>query len=71
MSNINVEIRIADEDSIKPREISDGTKIIDLLKDLETNPETVVVKRNGIVVPEEEELSDNDEIEVIPVVSGG
>lgn len=48
-----------------------GSRIIDLLNDLGLNVETVVVERNGKIVPEEEKLSDDDELVIIPVVSGG
>lgn len=48
-----------------------GDRILDLLEELDQNPETLVVKRNDKIVPEEEELEDGDEIVIIPVVSGG
>lgn len=48
-----------------------GDRILDLLEELDQNPETLVVRRNDKIVPEEEELEDGDEIVIIPVVSGG
>ena len=71
MSKIEVKVRFADEGGSEHREVTDGIRIGELLEGSGRNPETVVVKRNGMVVPEEEELSDGDELEVIPVVSGG
>ncbi|MBE2899707.1 sulfur carrier protein ThiS [Methanothermobacter thermautotrophicus] len=46
-------------------------RIKDILGDLEIPVETVVVKRNGEIVIEEEEISDGDIIEVIRVIYGG
>ncbi len=43
----------------------------DILQELGINRETVIVRLNGRLVPEEEELRDGDLIEIIRVVSGG
>lgn len=51
--------------------LTSGDRILDLLEELDRNPETLVVKRNEKIVPEEEELEDGDEVVIIPVVSGG
>jgi len=45
--------------------------IEDLLKKLNINTESVLVKRNGKFVPIEDGIKDKDEIEVIVVVSSG
>ncbi|KXB04281.1 hypothetical protein AKJ48_03195 [candidate division MSBL1 archaeon SCGC-AAA261O19] len=62
--------RIGSQESQK-YELSEGARIIDLLEKTEFNTETVVVRQNGKIVPEEEQLEDGDELELIPVVSGG
>lgn len=71
MSKIEVKVHTVEGQGSGVHTISSGTRIADLLEEIDRNPETVVVKRNEKVVPEEEELEDGDEIEVIPVVSGG
>ncbi|MCK4497189.1 MAG: MoaD/ThiS family protein [Candidatus Aenigmarchaeota archaeon] len=38
---------------------------------MEINPETVVVLRNGEVVPDFEELENKDRIEILDIVSRG
>jgi sulfur carrier protein len=48
-----------------------GSRIIDLLGEMGINPEAVVVRLKGKIAPEGEQLADGDEIEIIPVVSGG
>jgi sulfur carrier protein ThiS len=56
------------EESIKYKE---NFKIEDVLKIFGYNSETAVVQRNGKINTEEETVKDNDEILIIPVVSGG
>ncbi len=56
------------EESIKYKE---NFKIDDVLKIFGYNSETAVVQRNGKINTEEETVKDNDEILIIPVVSGG
>lgn len=43
----------------------------DLLKQLELNPEEVIVLINGQAVTEDERISKNDEVEIVRVISGG
>lgn len=42
-----------------------------LLRRLKLNPVTVLVVRNGTIVPETAKVKDSDTIEVLSVVSGG
>lgn len=53
------------------REIDFCGKIVELLKRQNINPETVVVLKNGEVICEDERVNDEDELELISVVSGG
>ena len=71
MTAISVSVREIDKQkSIKLR-LTPTSNILDLLKELGRSPETVIVRKNGKIVTEEEQLADGDEIEIIPVVSGG
>lgn len=71
MSGIIVLVRKIGSQEPKEYELPPSARIIDLLEKTEFNTETVVVKRNGKIVVEEEKLEDGDELELIPVVSGG
>ena len=42
-----------------------------LLRRLEINPETVLIICNGTLVPRDTRFTDDDEIELRPVISGG
>lgn len=48
-----------------------GAIALDVLQILKINPEMVLVKRKSEIIPDCEELKDNDRIEIIQVVSGG
>ncbi len=45
--------------------------VISVLKNLDINPQTVLVVKNGVLVPEDEVLIEDDEIKVLSVISGG
>ncbi len=64
-------VKEARSDDQTIHDLSSEMQILKLLKKIDFNPEEVVVKRNGKIVPEEEKLEEGDEIEVVPVVSGG
>ncbi|MEI7623192.1 MAG: MoaD/ThiS family protein [Actinomycetes bacterium] len=52
-------------------EIEGPITIINLLDKLDLNREAVLVVRDGELVPGDESLSDDDSIEIRPVISGG
>ncbi len=50
----------------------DGPMLVSvLLERLELNRESVLVIRNGTIVPGDTPLDDADEVEIRPVISGG
>ena len=67
---MNIEVYFEREQTKKKIEFS-GTTVDDLLKQLNVNPETVLVTKNEEVVTEDEKLSDNDCLELLNVISGG
>lgn len=42
-----------------------------LLAELNINPATVVITKNGTLITEEDKLENSDEVKIISVVSGG
>lgn len=48
-----------------------GTTVLELLRQVQINPETVIVVREGEVITEKEILKDKDKIELLSVISGG
>ena len=52
-------------------EISGPVRVSALLAKLDINRESVLVIRNDTLVPGDTVLSDSDEVEIRPVISGG
>ncbi len=71
MSVIKITAREVGNRQVRELQLAPMGTAADLLKELGHNQEVVVVRRNGRIVPEGEQLADGDEIEIIPVVSGG
>ncbi|HDM22426.1 MAG: MoaD/ThiS family protein [Methanomicrobia archaeon] len=66
-----IKVRLLRENKEKFIEYSRGLKIEDILESLGYSSETAVVKRNGKISIEDEYIEDNDELLIIPVISGG
>ena len=71
MDKINVSVFIDRENKNTKIELNNKSIVADLLKELNINPVTVIVSRNNELILEDEKLSDNDEITVLSVISGG
>lgn len=52
-------------------EISGPMSVVKLLNQLELNRESVLIIRDGTLVPGDAQLEDDAEIEIRPVISGG
>lgn len=64
-----MKLHIDREGSTTEREFSGKAK--DLLTELDINPATVVITKNGTLITEEDTLENSDEVKIISVVSGG
>lgn len=65
-----IDVKIAGQRARKLK-LNRRTKISDVLKELGLARETVAVKLNGKIAPEEETVKDRDKLEVTLVVTGG
>ncbi|GBE55771.1 MAG TPA: hypothetical protein ENH28_03985 [Euryarchaeota archaeon] len=52
-------------------EVDKDVKVRDILERAGINTETVIVKKDGNIVTEEEELKTGDIIEAVRIISGG
>ena len=59
------------KDKVEERELDGELTIKHLLDNLELSSETMVTKKNGEIVIEEEKIEDGDEIEFIQIIYGG
>lgn len=50
---------------------SNNISIKDILEEMELSSETIVTKKNGDIVIEDEKIEDGDEIQLIQIVYGG
>ena len=66
-----MQIKIKVEGKTSEIKANKEKSVEDLLRKLEINTETVVVRMNGKLVSEKEELKDGDFIELIKFVSSG
>ena len=52
-------------------DITNNSKVADLLKSLKINHTSVIVARNDELITEDIELKDNDDVKILSVISGG
>ena len=52
-------------------EVPEKSKVIDIIRKANVNPETVIVKRGKDVLLEDETVRKNDRLELIRIISGG
>ena len=71
INTINVKVFVDRQNKNANFELDTDSKVLDLLKKLDINPVTVIVSRNNELILEDEILSDNDEIKILSVISGG
>jgi len=71
MTHIKVTVKQVGNKHKREFRLGPHATIADLLKELDHNRETIVVRRNGKIVVEEERLADGDLIEILPIVTGG
>jgi len=62
---MRIKVLIGKENSGKSLEVPKGQTIESLLKKLHINPQTVIVSRNGDIVPEQETLEEKDSLRII------
>ena len=64
-------MKVIIEKDQKSKEIPFNGKVKDLLIKLNINPETVIIAKNNELVTLEDNISNNDEIKILSVISGG
>jgi thiamine biosynthesis protein ThiS len=71
MKSIAVSARVFPGRKKQLRKMPTRSKVVDLLRTLDLNSQTVVVRCNGKIVTEEELLKSGDQVEIIHIVTGG
>lgn len=55
----------------KSVEVPEKSKVVDVIKKAEINPETIIVRRGEDILLEEDVVRKNDTLEMIRIISGG
>lgn len=71
MSEIEIKAKIVGQKSARRLKLSPRATVAEALEKLGQNRETVVVRLNGRIIAEEERLKSGDQVEILPVVTGG
>jgi len=64
-------IAVTYEGKKRKLDLDADSKVSDMLKTLDINAETVIVKINNEVEPEDIRIKKEDKIEIIKIISGG
>jgi len=62
---------LSPEKNEKKIELLENSTALDMLKNLDLNPDVMIVIRNEVPIPVDEKLKDKDVLNIIRVVSGG
>jgi sulfur carrier protein ThiS len=66
-----MQISVRNHGSKSRKMTTESLDLVSLLSELSINPETVIVRLNSELVTFDSKVKPGDEIEIIPVVSGG
>jgi len=67
---MNFKLIFNNKDEIKSL-YNENTSIKDILEEMNLSSETIVAKKNGDIVIEDEKIEDGDEIQLIQIIYGG
>lgn len=68
---MKIKVKIQRTNEEKELDINGDITIEELLNKIDVNPTTVIVTRNKEVITEDTTLQNNDQIELLSVISGG
>jgi len=66
-----MKIFIEKTNTTKEIQLENQTTVLEILKELEINPETVIISKNNNLITQEAKLDNDDSIEILQVISGG
>ena len=68
---MNIKVKLLRTNEKKELQLEKKSTINDLLKKLDLKPDTVVVMNNDKPIPVDEDLTDEEELTILQVSSGG
>jgi len=64
-------VKIFPDNLTKKIELKSGSKILDLLKKINLNPDNLIVLKNNNPIPVDDILNEDQELNILKVASGG
>jgi sulfur carrier protein ThiS len=68
---VNIKVKLLRSNEKKELQLEKKSTINDLLKKLDLKPDTVVVMNNDKPIPVDDDLTDEEELTILQVSSGG
>jgi sulfur carrier protein ThiS len=68
---VKISVKLSREKEKKEIDIKDGSTVMDLLKELNLKPDTLIVLNNDLPIPVDDLLKDKQNLSIILVSSGG
>ena len=68
---MKIRVKLSREKEIKEISLEDGSTVLDLLTKLDLKPDIIIVMDDNIPIPIDDKLTDNQNLSIIIVSSGG
>jgi len=69
--SMKIKVKIFPENSTKEIDVKPGSKVYDLLKKIQLKPDALIVLKENMPIPVDELLSEDQELRILQVASGG
>ena len=71
IDSVKIKVKILPDNSTKEVDIKPGSKVYDVLKEMQIKPDTVIVVRNDTPIPVDDIVDKDQKLKIIQVASGG
>jgi sulfur carrier protein ThiS len=68
---VKISVKLSREKEVKEVNLEEGSLVLDLLKKLKLKPDTIIVLKNNLPIPVDDQLKDKQILSIIMVSSGG
>ena len=71
IDSMKIQVKTLPENKKKEIDIKSGSKIIDLIRKINLKPDSIVVLKDTVPIPIDDEITENQKLTIIKVSSGG
>jgi len=68
---MRITVKILPGNTTKSIDLKPGAKVLDVLKEFQLKPDTIIAVRNNTPIPVDDVIKDGQELKIIKVASGG